>query len=534
MKESLLLSFLALVAQPLFSQNPVRVQLIPWAQGVGSVTDIATNGDGRLYVASKEGVVRIVVDSMQVLPTPFLDISANTLDVFEMGLLGLAFDPDYVNNGRFYVHYMHNGAGSPSRISRFQVSADPNIAMVLSEQVIYSIPSTGPPYHKGGDIEFGPDGMLYISVGDGFTGANAQDLSDPYGDILRIDVSGATYAIPPDNPFINAGPDTLPQIWASGFRNPFRMGFDSGNGDLWIGDVGQSAWEEIDRIAVGDASGPNFGWPCYEANATYSAPDCATGASYVPPVVAVGHAGSNGDFCAIIGGRVYHGTQWPHFADRYFYTDYCQGDIRNLRSNGLGGWVDEISFDTLFSGASCIVENDEGELFLGNAVQDAVYRLVDRCPMDPPVIVQDGNMLSTDSAASIQWYFESALIVGATDTSYVPAASGNVHVVVDFGNGCILSSDTLSFVPMDLRERARSMVLLAPNPANDILQVTALSRTVARYHVLDHAGRIVAGEPIQESRFGIPVRALGNGTYVVEFFSAYGDLIARERFNVVH
>jgi glucose/arabinose dehydrogenase len=243
----------------LHAQNPVQLKLNTWATGLTKPVDIAHCGDSRLFVVRQAGVIRIVTDSNTVLPTPFLNIQNVVNDVNnEQGLLGLAFDPDYANNGFFYVHYTGGSGNGNSVVSRFTVSADSNIADAGSEVVLYTWPQ---PFsnHNGGDLDFGPDGNLYIALGDGGSGGdplgNAQDLTDPLGDILRIHPEpDSTYSIPLDNPWVNAGGDTLPEIWASGLRNPFRFGFDRLTGDIWIGDVGQNAWEEMHPTTPATAS----------------------------------------------------------------------------------------------------------------------------------------------------------------------------------------------------------------------------------------------------------------------------------------
>lgn len=529
---------LSLTGQAVVAQNPVRVSLVPWAENIGSVTDIAVNGDGRLYVASQDGFVRIVADSMQVLPTPFLDLSALVFSNFEMGLLGLAFDPDYANNGRFYVHY-NPASNLSNRISRFQVSADPDAADPLSETIIYSIPTAGPPYHRGGDIEFGPDGMLYISKGDGFGSSNAQNLSNAHGAILRIDVSGATYSIPPDNPFVNSGPDTLPEIFATGLRNPFRIGFDSGNGDLWIGDVGQSNWEELNRIPAGDLSGPNFGWPCFEGNAFYEPTGCQPASAYVAPVIPLSHTISGGNFCSVMVGRVYHGAQWPHFADRFFFTDYCNADIYNLRPNGSGGFINELSLDTLMSGNTCIVEDDAGELFLGNRNQGKIFRLVDRCPMDAPVIEQDGNLLFTASDGALQWYFGGTAVQGQTGAQFTPSGAGSVHVIANHGNGCLLNSGAYSFIPAGLSSVDNELGLeVMPSPASEELFIRIVQPCPScLVHVISPQGGLVREERVGGmGMLRLDVSALADGLYGIRLMRDgwAGEPIVARRVIIAH
>jgi len=270
------------------SAQSAALDLVPWAEGFTAPVDVAHNGDDRLFIVQQNGLIRIVTDSMTVAPTSFLDISDSVVFDGEQGLLGLAFDPDYQSNGFFYVNYISATGGLHSRISRFSVSSDLNQAEPASEQIIYTVDQ---PFsnHNGGDLDFGPDGFLYIAFGDGGDAGdplgNAQDLSDPLGDIIRIDVSDTTgiYTIPEDNPYLLT-PGVLPEIWASGLRNPYRFGFDRTTGDLWLGDVGQGAYEEIDLIDALNAGGENFGWRCYEGFEEYNTEDCGPIGDYQLPV----------------------------------------------------------------------------------------------------------------------------------------------------------------------------------------------------------------------------------------------------------
>ena len=212
----------------LAAQSPVRIELVDWAQGFFSPTDITNAGDDRLFIAQQTGLIAIVTDSNTVLPTPFLDISMKVIFTGEQGLLGLAFDPGYANNGFFYVHYVADDSlGHRSVVSRFSVSTgDPDLADPLSEVVIYTWPQISVA-HKGGDLVFAPDSTLFISLGDGSTGGDpfnvAQNLSDPLGSILRIrPEANGTYSIPPDNPFANAGADTLRPAPTRRRRRPSR------------------------------------------------------------------------------------------------------------------------------------------------------------------------------------------------------------------------------------------------------------------------------------------------------------------------
>ncbi len=353
------------------------IALVPEATGLDDIVDISHAGDERIFCTLQPGTIMIVLNG-SVLPMPFLDITDRVTFGGERGLLGLAFDPNFDTNGWFYVNYTASDPDLVTRISRFTVpDSTPNLADPNSEEIVYTWPQ---PYgnHNGGDLDFGPDGMLYIGFGDGGSGGDpqnhAQTLTDPLGDLLRIDVSlpGDTFLIPADNPYASSI-DTLPEIWANGLRNPWRFGFDALSGDLWIGDVGQGNWEEIDFWPAEDNSGPNFGWRCYEGFAPYDTAGCGPAANYVQPIVVQ----PNLPWCSIIGGRVYRGSAFSSLYGRFIYSDYCEGEFRSLTPDGVGGWVDELLLATQDQGFVVIAEDSALELYAGNKNQGILYHIVD-------------------------------------------------------------------------------------------------------------------------------------------------------------
>ena len=379
-----LLSVAATVATLGAGAQPV-VELVPVMNTQIYITDIVHAGDDRVFVVAKNGIIRIIEDSV-LLPQPFLDINAQTWGSGELGCLGLAFDPLYEQNGRFYVHYTANPGTVLNRISRFTVSADPNVADPLSEEILWTYPQPAI-IHKGGDLEFGPDGLLYISLGDAGTYVGSQDVSNPYGSILRIDVSGDQgYTIPPDNPFATASADTLPEIWAYGLRNPYRFTIDPVTGMMWIGDVGWQSWEEIDVWPIADNTAPNFGWPCMEGNDIVpNAPGCEMAPPFIDPV----QVQPNGaPWCAIIGGRVYRGSAYPSLYGRYIYADHCAGLIHSLRPDGNEGYINEELASGLNFGMTTIGNDVDGELYLGMS-NGMLYRIVD------PLSVGMGTVVGT-------------------------------------------------------------------------------------------------------------------------------------------
>ncbi len=330
-------------------------------------------GDARLFVVEKTGAIKIIKDGV-LLGGPFLDLSAQVSTEGERGLLGLAFDPDYATTGSFVVHYT-DLAGNTA-LSRFQVSTDPDRADPGSERLILTAVQ---PFsnHNGGQVTFGPDGFLYLGLGDGGAsgdpGGRGQDLSDLLGSILRIDVrSGDPYTVPADNPFVGQ-PNARPEVWSYGLRNPWRFNFDRATGDLYIADVGEGQREEVDvsTPAEGAGRGVNYGWNIMEGSQCFGSSQCdRTGLA--SPVLEYSHA----EGCSIIGGYVYRGTAIPDLQGHYFYADFCEGWVRSFRYDG-GAVSDETSWPTLSPGGSILSfgEDSAGELYVLHAA-GGVFRIV--------------------------------------------------------------------------------------------------------------------------------------------------------------
>ncbi len=351
--------------------NTISISLTPFASGLDEPVDIANAGDDRLFVVERSGTIRVVQSDGAVLATPFLDISAEVGDGYvEQGLLGLAFHPDYAANGYFYVNYTDNNGDT--HIARFSVDpGDPNLADPLSEQTVLTVTQ---PYdnHNGGDLNFGPDGYLYIALGDGGSGGDpddrAQDLGDLLGKLLRIDVTGVTtYTIPASNPYTQTV-GARGEIWDPGLRNPWRFSFDRATGDMYIGDVGQDAWEEIDMEPAGSAGARNYGWRCYEGRHPYNTTGCTS--IYIFPIHEYGHNAGR----AVTGGFVYRGNQFPEMAGHYVFADYVFGVFWDLFPDGGGGWqVTDHGF--LLSNPSTFGESASGELYVAGQYTGIVYQV---------------------------------------------------------------------------------------------------------------------------------------------------------------
>jgi glucose/arabinose dehydrogenase len=332
----------------------------------------AGDGSGRLFVVEQPGRIRIF-DGTRVRAAPFLDLRGLVACCGERGLLGLAFHPQYPTNGAFYVYYTNlNG---DIVIARYRVSSDPNVADPASASVLLTIPHPGQSNHNGGALAFGPDGRLYVGVGDGGGGGdpddNGQDRSVLLGKVLRLAVDGgAGYTVPPDNPFVST-PGARGEIWAYGLRNPWRITFDRLTGDLFIGDVGQSRREEIDFEPRG-SSGRNYGWVRMEGSLCYRPSAGCYDATLTLPVLEYDHSLG----CSVTGGYRYRGRAAPGFDGVYFFGDYCTGRVFGGVEDGAGGWSSTLLVDTPYN-ISSFGEDGNGELYLlALGSPGTLYRLV--------------------------------------------------------------------------------------------------------------------------------------------------------------
>jgi glucose/arabinose dehydrogenase len=346
--------------------NADGFQWEPVAAGFLRPVDIQNAGDGsgRLFIVEQAGRI-LIYNNGRVSPSPFLNIidqvgsSGN-----EQGLLGLAFHPRYAENGLFFVNYTDRSGNTV--IARFHVSDDPNVADPASETPLLRV-NQPYPNHNGGALAFGPDGYLYAGLGDGGSGGdpqgNGQKTDTLLGKVLRLDVdSGEPYAIPADNPFGN-------EIWAYGLRNPWRLSFDRATNDLWIGDVGQGAWEEIDYLPAGSPGGANFGWNLMEGSHPYEG-EAQPG--LLLPVAEYSHAEGG---CSVTGGYVYRGAELPEWQGIYLFGDYCSGLVWGTIPFA-NGWQTQVLFQTGLSISSFGVD-ETGELYIAN-LQGSILKLARR------------------------------------------------------------------------------------------------------------------------------------------------------------
>ena len=376
MTKQLLFLSIFLIAIFSYSQN---VNIEVFATGFNNPLHITNAGDDRLFIVEQAGRIKVLNANGTTNATNFLDITSIISSGGERGLLSMVFDPDYTTNGFFYVNYTNNSGDTV--IARYSVSADSNIADVNSGQILLTI---NQPFsnHNGGCIAFGQDGYLYIGMGDGGSGGdpnnNAQNGNSLLGKMLRIEVGAdATYSIPVDNPFVDDS-TVLDEIWAIGVRNPWKFSFDSLNGDLWMGDVGQNAFEEVNHTLNG-VGGLNFGWRCYEGNATFNTSGCQAPSNYTFPVAVYPRTG----FGSITGGNVYRGSEFPDLVGLYFYLDTDSTELRTIDpNNGYQVTANEvgISFTVAFG------EDVNKELYLAN-FNGSIYKIIDETASVNDIII---------------------------------------------------------------------------------------------------------------------------------------------------
>lgn len=358
----------------------------------------ANDGSNKIYIPQKEGVIKVYDNAFNLLDT--LVTVTGMQSSGEQGLLSLVFHPDYATNGLFFVY--HNNTAGNLVISRYKISSsNVNEADVASRVQVLEVPHPGQTNHNGGEMHFGSDGFLYLSTGDGGGGGdipnNAQNDAVLLGKILRLQVNASLtppyYTIPATN---TSG--TL--VYSKGLRNPYRWSFDRQTNDMWIGDVGQNSWEEINFRAAANINGTNYGWRCYEGNVTYNTTGCGPMSNYVFPV----HTYVNGPGSAsVTGGNVYRGNLYPAYRGQYIAADFYTGDYYHIISNGAGGFTTVVQP----GGQTNIVdfgEDEQGEIFAVSLGAGAVYRVIPRAVT--PVSLTSFNGVAVNNNVNLFWKTE--------------------------------------------------------------------------------------------------------------------------------
>ena len=460
MKKIALLSFLLLSIS--VQHSHAQISLTAFASGFSEAVDIANAGDSRLFIVERAGRIRIVDSSGVVMPGYFLDIHNEVESGYgEQGLLGLAFDPDYATTGYFYCYYTQKITDS-LRIVRFSVSAtNPDSADASSELLIMGINHNYGLNHDGGGIHFRKsDGYLYFGTGDGGGGGDpgnrAQNLDTLLGKIIRIDVRSGVdpYSIPPTNPLI--GLPGRDEIFNWGMRNPWRWSFDRWNNDLWIGDVGQNLYEEINYEPASSPGGLNYGWHCYEGNHTYSGGSCTIPDAFYP-VREYTHASGG---IATIGGYRYRGAEFSNMFGKYFYSDENTSGvgIHYLLPDGSGGWADTSLGSLGRSTLVCFGEDRWGELYVSEYNNGTIYKFTGT-PCSPVAFINENDtiyvcdtlnpqVLRTAEGNNFhyQWYKDGVPVTGNDNDSLIITSGGLYSVMATNSGGCSTTSNSIRVI----------------------------------------------------------------------------------------
>ena len=431
-----------------FAQTPTppTIELEVLETGLNTNAGIYNCGDHRLFIVERTTGDIEIVDTLGNYIGTFMDMTGLISTGSERGLLGLTFHPNYAENGYFYINYT-NVAGN-TVIARYSVNAsNPNQADMSSA---FTILTQVQPYtnHNGGDLAFGPDGYLYIGLGDGGNGGdplmNGQNENTWLGKMLRIDVDGGSpYAVPADNPYVGAISDSLPEIWDTGLRNPWRFSFDRQTGDLWIADVGQNYYEEVNFEPAGTGD-KNYGWRCYEGNHVLNPIGCDFNQEYDFPIAEYLHSATN--FCAIIGGYVYRGSKYPRLNGHYIFTDYCEGGLYSIYRNADGSIVEYDLATGPGQGNVALGEDANGELYLCNYTLGTIYRITEPCGTFQPTISDLGNgSIQVTEGSSYYWWLNGELVANANGSSFTPTETGTYYATVTNSEGCTAQSNSITW-----------------------------------------------------------------------------------------
>ncbi|TVQ85938.1 MAG: T9SS C-terminal target domain-containing protein [Bacteroidetes bacterium] len=524
--------FLTAYSQP-------EIELVPFASGLSNPIDIADAGDERLFIVQQRGLIRIINSDGTVQSEPFLDLSGLvSQSANERGLLGLAFHPEYSQNGYFFVNYTRTSDGA-TVVARFSVDADDagqadpeSLKIVMTIQQPYS-------NHNGGNILFGPDGYLYIAVGDGGHGGDPDDYAQTHtthlGKMLRIAIDveddEIPYLIPEDNPF--AWDDfTLDEIWALGLRNHWRNSFDRYTGDLWIADVGQSAREEINFQPADSPGGENYGWRCYEGNIPYNLSGCGDEEYYTFPVFDYEHEGS-GCSGSVTGGYVYRGALYNGLYGVYLAADYCTGKFYMVQQTEDGFEGSELGTFTPFQYAT-FGEDQYGELYISLRGAGEIQKITEVSDCRPVAkIMEEGSFINLEPGDTFTLhalYHPNLDYQWLRDAEPMPGESSHILEVTESGvysvevtnpeNTCSNVSETFEVEidePTIITADEIPQFIIYPNPAGDHIIIEGLPTNQLSYLVLtDLSGRMVINELALNS--GSHTLRLGNlpaGVYLL-------------------
>jgi glucose/arabinose dehydrogenase len=529
-----------------FSQTPPVLIFNPIiASGLSASVDIVNAADGtnRLFIVEQGGRVKILSGGI-LLPGNFLDIPDSLSTGGERGLLSIAFHPDYRNNRYFFVYYT-NISGDITLV-RFQTQAgNPNAADEATGVVLLKIPK---PFsnHNGGKLNFGPDGNLYFGTGDGGSGGDpnnfAQNGNSLLGKMLRLNVDDFLtppyYSIPPDNPYV-VDPLVRDEIFAIGLRNPWRWSFDRLTQDVWIADVGQGAWEEINSRPFVSAGGINYGWRCYEGNAAYNTAGCLPSGNYISPIFNYPHNFVTGGF-SVSGGYVYRGTEFPAMFGYYICSDYVSANTWLIKSDGMGGW--NVTQQVGLPGSIAGFGEDENGALYAVGLNGVVYKITTNSVL--PVTLKQFTGKVFNGYNEIKWTTTGELNITAYEIEYgingvqfesegrvnavnngnennysfrhIPAAGFTklfYRLKITENSGRITYSSILI-----LNKRSNAAITIYPNPVSEHHCTVISEKPVEQIVLYSAAGSRLFVKQMNNvsGTIYIPLPELQNGVYILE------------------
>ncbi len=499
------------------------------ASGIAAPTDIqsANDGSGRLFLVQQNGLVRLLRDG-SVTAQPFLDIRGKTRGGGERGLLGLAFPPGFAQKQRFYVDY--TDLNGDTIIAQYRVSSNADVADAASEIVLLKIAQ---PFdnHNGGQARFGPDGYLYIGMGDGGSGGdpmgNGQNRGVLLGKLLRVDVESDPGRLhtPPDNPLVTVA-GARPEIWALGLRNPWRFSFDRATGDLWIADVGQDSYEEVDFQPAASRGGENYGWNAMEGAHCYVTNCNPQGLTL--PVAEYAHT----DGCAITGGFVYRGRSSPGLRGLYLYGDYCSGRIWGIERQGAA-WTSRLLLATGFN-ITTFGEDEAGEIFVADAATGSIHHIEGSTAprLGAAGVVTAASFVPGMTAGSLETAFAAGVLddPGVVTAAGIPVATslGGISVTVNGVAAPILAianqngQEQINFqAPFEIRGRPSAQVVVTRNGQSSAPVNVAVMEVLPGIYTLDGANAVA----VHNADFSLvtPGRPLVAGEFAFVYASGLGQ-----------
>jgi len=520
-KNLFLLYLIVFIAESSFAQvepTPLDVTIESYMTGLSNPVDIVFYND-TMFIVDQDGIINMAIDGTE-LSDPFLNITSIVQFTNERGLLGLAFDPGFDTNRTFYVNYTNNSGNTI--IASYQTYDDSLMGDPGTGTILLTIDQ---PFanHNGGQIKFGPDGYLYIGMGDGGSagdpGDRSQDPLELLGKMLRIDVTADSYSIPIDNPFVDDS-GTLDEIWALGMRNPWRFSFDMETGDLWIGDVGQYDYEEVDFQEASSSGGQNWGWRCYEGLHPFNTSGCGPASDYDDPIFEYDHSGNN---CSITGGFVYRGDDSELLNGVYLGIDYCSGylfGIRRLENNE----IESYNFGTNGFGFTAFGQDDNGEMYLAKS-NGIIYKIVDPCHSQIPIINYTNDSLIVTNAVNYHWFFNGEEIENSNENFYVPDEFGTYYCIVENEYACMIQSNEIDLTYLDIEEKQDSKFLISPNPFIDEFSISGFKQNVKELTLYTLSGNIIWSLRIENNdltHIHIP-SDLSKGSYMLQLTDSNGN-----------